>query len=120
MSSEQSEGNHGKRIWTKLVDYRNIRDQRYAAVNVLLISWKDDDTNSAAEIKQLKTIFQDSFNYTVCSYQIPSADSQASLNYQIASFLKAFGGLDSLLVIYYGGHGGPRTERSKSPCTWAA
>ena len=120
MSSEQSKGNYGKRIWTKLADYRHIRQQRYAAVNVLLISWKDDDTNSAAEIKQLKTIFQDSFNYTTCSYYIPSADSQASLNYQIASFLHAFGGPDNLLVIYYGGHGGPRTDRSKSPCTWAA
>lgn len=120
MPSEQSEGNYIQKVWTKLADYRNIRHQRYAAVNVLLISWKDDDTNSAAEIKQLKTIFQDSFNYTVYSYQIPSADSQASLNFLIASFLKDFGGLDRLLVIYYGGHGGPRTERSKSPCTWAA
>lgn len=120
MSSEQSEGSYGKKIWTKLADYRHIRHQRYAAVNVLLMSWKDDDTNSAAEIKQLKTIFQDSFNYTVCSYYIPSADPQASLNYQIASFLHAFGGADNLLVIYYGGHGGPRTGQSKSPCTWAA
>lgn len=120
MSSEQSGGNYGERIWTKLADYRHIRHQRYAAVNVLLISWKDDDTNGAAEIKQLKTLFQDSFNYTVCSYQIPSANSQASLNYQTASFLMAFGGPDNLLVIYYGGHGGPRTQQSKSPCTWAA
>ena len=120
MPSEQSEGNHGKSILAKLADYCHIRHQQYAAVNVLLISWKDDDTISATEIKQLQTLFQESFNYTVCLYQIPSTDSQASLNFQIASFLHAFGGPDNLLVIYYGGHGGPRTGQSKSPCTWAA
>lgn len=120
MSSEQSEGNHVGKISKKLADYRLIRHQRYAAVAVLMISWKDDDTNSAAEIEQLKTIFQDSFNYTVYSYQIPSAKPQQSLNEQIATFLNYFGGSDNLLVIYYGGHGGPRTKKSKSPCTWAA
>ena len=120
MASEQSKGSHRKKLLTRLADYRYIRHQRYAAVNVLLISWKDDDTNSATEIKQLKTFFQESFHYTACSYQIPSTDSQASLNFQIASFLHAFGGPDNLLIIYYGGHGGPRIGNNRSPCTWAA
>ena len=117
MPSEQSKGNYGKRTVTKLADYCHIRHQGYAAVNILLISWKDDDTNSATEIKQLQTLFQESFNYTVCLYQFPSIDSQASLNFQIASFLLASGGPNNLLIIYYGGHGGPRTGQSKSPCT---
>ena len=120
MASEHSEGNYDEKILTQLADYYHIRHQRYAAVNALLISWKDDDTNSASEVKQLQTLFQESFNYTACLYQIPSTNSQAALNFQIASFLHTFGGPDNLLIIYYGGHGGPRTGQNKSPCTWAA
>ena len=120
MTSEQSVNNHSKNIWKKLVDYRPIRHQRYAAVNVLLISWTDDDTNSAAEIRELKRVFRECFGYTVCSYLIPSINSQASLNYELATFVHAFGGADNLVLVYYGGHGGPRVEKDKSPCTWAA
>ena len=113
----ESAASFGKKLLTKVADYRPIRHQRYAAVNVLLISWKDDDTNSATEIKQLQTLFKESFNYTTSWYQIPSKDSQTSLNQLIASFLHNFGGPDNLLIIYYGGHGGPTKEQSKSPCT---
>lgn len=120
MASKQPADSFGKRIRTKLVDYSRIRHQRYEAVNVLLISWKDDDTDSATEIEQLQTLFQETFNYTARPYQIPSTNSQASLNLQIASFLHSFTGSDNLLVIYYGGHGGPRVGQHKSPCTWAA
>ena len=120
MASEKSHDDHHKRILTELVTYHHFRHQRYAAVNVLLISWEDDDTGSATEIKQLQTLFQDSFNYAVDSYVIPSTKSQQLLNLKISSFSYRFGSPDNLLVIYYGGHGGPRTGRSKSPCTWAA
>lgn len=120
MASEEADGSHGKSILTKLANYRHLRLQRYAAVNVLLISWKDDDTDSKTEIGQLGRLFKEYFNYTTCSYLIPSSKSQSSLNLQLASFLDAFGGPDNLLVVYYGGHGGPKVVKGKSPFTWAA
>ena len=108
------------RLRTKLASYRHIRHQRYEAVNVLLLSWEDDDTDGAAEVEQLKRLFKESFNYTTCSYFIPSSKPQSSLNVRVASFIDAFGGADNLLIVYYGGHGGPRTSQGKGPFTLAA
>ena len=84
------------------------------------MSWEEDDTDSAKEIEQLQKMFRDSFNYAVYIYRIPSEGPQTALNQCIGSFLHTFGGPDNLLIFYYGGHGGPITEKSKSPCTWAA
>lgn len=120
MASGDTEDSHVKTIFKKLVNYRPLRVQRYAAVNVLLISWREDDTDSTTDAEQLGRLFKDSFNYITCSYFIPSTKPQTSLNFQVASFLDAFGGPDNLLIVYYAGHGGPRRANAKGPFTWAA
>ena len=106
-------------IATCLVQYRPRWTQRYVAVNVLLLSWEDDDIGCAAEIAELSRMFQESFNYAVWPYKIPSQDPESSLNSTVFQFVASFGGEDSLIIVYYGGHGGPKIT-TKSPCTWAA
>jgi hypothetical protein len=62
--SSQGES-HEKTIASELARYRPRQTQRYAAVNVLLLSWEDDDIGCAAEIAELHLLFQQSFNYAV-------------------------------------------------------
>ncbi|TVY21098.1 hypothetical protein LARI1_G001967 [Lachnellula arida] len=110
---------HEAKISTKLAEYRPRRIQRYSAVNVLLLSWKDSDLDCADEVNALGRMFEEHFNYSVWPYLLPSEDSQSKLALLVAQFLSRFGGPDKLILVYYGGHGGPPVS-TKSPCTWAA
>jgi len=110
---------HESLLAKELSDYRPRRARRYAAINVLLLSWEDDDIGVADEISALGDMFRHDFNYAVWPYKIPSQDAETSLNFTIARFVSSFGREDSLIVVYYGGHGGPKVA-TKSPCTWAA
>jgi hypothetical protein len=106
-------------ISIKLAEYRPRRTQRYLAVNVLLLSWKDSDLDCAEEVNELGRMFEERFNYSVWPYLVPSEESQSKLTVLIAQFLSQFGGPDKLILVYYGGHGGPPVS-TKSPCTWSA
>ncbi|KAH6869320.1 hypothetical protein B0T10DRAFT_594752 [Thelonectria olida] len=105
----------------KLSDYQTRRTQRYTAVNVLLLAWEDDDIGAHldAELNELDHTFRVEFNYSVQRYRIPSRNSELSLNACIAQFILVCGGEENLIIVYYSGHGGPKTS-TKSPCTWAA
>lgn len=106
-------------ISNKLSNYQPRRIQRYASVNVLLLTWKDDDIGVEGEVKQLGEMFKTTFNYSIWPFKIPSESSGAELGYFILKAVRQFGGEDGLLIVYYGGHGGPAVQ-TKSPCTWAA
>lgn len=108
--------------WTELANsltaYRPRRSQRYAAVNVLLLYWKDADIPSATDAKDLDRMFRENFNYRTHCYEIPSSDQVGlSLTVYLSQFLKQYGGADHLVLIHYGGHGEGGDERSS--CTWA-
>ncbi|KAK5696327.1 hypothetical protein LTR17_024299 [Elasticomyces elasticus] len=79
----------------------------YSSVHVLLISWEHDDLNTEHDIGKLKTLFTDTYRYTVDPYQIPSSnDPYTALEFRLVQAkLKANETPDSLLIIYYGGHG---------------
>lgn len=121
MTSQASEKGHQKAIAARLADYQARRTQRYAAVNVILLTWVETDIGPylMEEVTELSKMFRDVFNYAVWPYKIPSLDAERSLNLAIAQFIKSFGHEDNLLIVYYSGHGGPRVE-TKGPCTWAA
>jgi hypothetical protein len=113
------EDEHQRKISTELARYRPRRTQRYLAVNVLLLSWRDDDIGCAKEVDNLARMFEEHFNYFVWPYKIPSEESQRLLAVHVSQFLSQFGGPDNLILVYYGGHGGPPVSE-KSPCTWSA
>lgn len=106
-------------ISARLEAYQPLRSVRYAAVDVLLLSWKDDDIGCAAEIDELAELFcGECFGYNVFKYRIPSEDSQAQLNFRIAQFILSSGRDENLLIVYYGGHS--MRVKDRSPCTWVA
>ncbi|CVL08738.1 uncharacterized protein FMAN_06829 [Fusarium mangiferae] len=110
-------------IGDKLTEYRPLRTQRYATVNVLIITWKDHDfgVDFDREVAEVKDMFSQTFNYAIWPFRIPSQDPELSLNVCVAQFIKNFGGADDLLIIFYSGHGGGESgTEARSPCTWAA
>jgi hypothetical protein len=77
---------------------------RYSRAHVLMLSWEDDDLGVAREIKPLRHVFRDMYNFNVHEYQIPSVKPDLSLKGAMFQFLSEFDGNDTLLIIYYGGH----------------
>ncbi len=119
MALDATMDHHKETLATGLADYRPRRTHRYEAVNVLLLLWADDDIGCANEIAELARMYREDFNYGVWPYRIPSQDSDRSLNFCVAQFVKLFGGSDNLIIVHYSGHGGPKVT-TKNPCTWAA
>ncbi|KAF4943878.1 hypothetical protein FGADI_13094 [Fusarium gaditjirri] len=114
------QNNYEQTIVRKLAQYRPLRTQRYASVNVLVVTWRDHDLGHDLdqEVEELKNMFRHTFNYTIWPFRIPSTDAERSLNLFVAQFVMNFGGEDDLAIIFYSGHGGGEGERQA--CTWAA
>ncbi|KAK5741748.1 hypothetical protein LTR17_003739 [Elasticomyces elasticus] len=93
------------------------RQQRqYSRVHVLLLSWAQDDLQTAVDIDKLKSIFEGTYHYSTECYLIPSnAHAGVYLERQLVE-TKVNHGMESdcLLIVYYGGHGeiDKRTEHS--------
>ena len=91
----------------------------YDSVNVLLVYWEDDDLGCFEEIKAVKSFFEDAWHYDVHILPIPAERSQAALQSDLSQFVLLYGStVQSLLVIYYAGHGDPSLDRKRA--VWAA
>jgi hypothetical protein len=77
----------------------------YTAVNVLLLSWEDDDLGVATEIAELDKVLRNVYRYSVELWTIPSKKSHNELGDRLRDFTKKYENEDSLLIVYYGGHG---------------
>ena len=110
---------HRTSIETALKEYQTHREQRYAAVTVLILSWKDTDLKLDEEFQALESLFQKTFNYHVKRYEIPSERPQYQLGHHINNFLPLHGVPGNLVIVYYGGHGGP-PKNGSTECEWAA
>jgi hypothetical protein len=115
------DSSHETIISNELSSYNPRRSQRYSAVHVLLITWKDDDIGVADEVNELTHLFRDKFNFFVWPYQIPSKNSQAQLQLYIAQFILRCGSDDdNLIILHYSGHGGKTVDPMDSECVWSA
>ena|SRR2546421_13033981 len=108
--------------WTELAtgikNYRPRRLQRYIAVNVLLIYWKDADIPTERDAKPLGQMFREHFNYRPWYYEIVSEENPGlSLHKYLSQFLIDHGGSDKLVLLHYGGHGAASEDGSE--CIWA-
>jgi hypothetical protein len=83
---------------------------RYSKVQVLLLSWEEDDLGVAKEIAPLRKVLEKRYHFKVREFLIPSPDLETnvdplrSLNRQVTSFLDTFDQRDTLLIVYYAGH----------------
>lgn len=93
------------RFFLDIQNSRRYSASPYSAVNVLLLSWKDDDLGVETEIVELDNVLRNIYRYSVEVWTIPSRKSHNELGDRLRDFTKKYEKEDSLLIVYYGGHG---------------
>ena len=90
---------------------------RYKQVYSILIRWDSDDLDVSAELEDLETCFKRYYRFETERFDIPTENSHLDLMLRIGQFIKQHEGPDSLLIVYYGGHGQIDDARQS---TWKA
>jgi hypothetical protein len=78
----------------------------YREVHVLLLSWKGDDLNAKTEIGALKEVFLMDYQFSVEQFSIPLNNPEFAVENRLNLFVNSYCRPGSLLIVYYGGHGG--------------
>lgn len=92
-------------------------ESRYSDVQVLILSWEDDDLGVYKEIDELKRTFRELYKYKVSEWTIPWDKPERRLNLKVGEFLEEHDDKDHLLIVYYAGHGFLNEQRIPM---WAA
>ncbi|KAI4142043.1 MAG: hypothetical protein LQ341_003332 [Variospora aurantia] len=84
----------------------------YKKVEVLILCWEEHsrDIDTTEEVSQLKAVFAEKFGYHVTIYYLDAKQEkrlQVQVNAQVAIFVDKHDGPNSLLIVYYAGHGKP-------------
>ena len=101
----------GRVLWSSLMDkgpYKN--PTTYVGAHVLMLYWADDsgDFSPKQEIDRLQSVLEEKFHYLT---EIKTLDSktpqklQVQVNKFIADFVWDHDGPNTLLMVYYAGHG---------------
>lgn len=78
----------------------------YTDVTALLLYWKENDFNPEQEVDAVRELFEKDFAYNSVTFPIPSQRAQQELNREISALVSNYSRkLDSLILIYYAGHG---------------
>ena len=89
-------------------DEKNETPSSYTKVEVLLLCWENyySDMATKEEIDDLKATFEDQFNYHVeMGYLDVKTKVQVSVNAIMALFVAEHNNPNTLLIVYYAGHG---------------
>lgn len=91
--------------WTNNADYDRV--------NALLLHWEEDDLTVKPEVERFEALLKNDFHFKARIYPIPSENSGAQLNLELASFIKQ-NSLQkrSLTIVYYAGHADDVEENS--------
>ena len=108
----------GKSLSNATVDAfpKNWTTSRHKEVHVLLLSWEEDNLGVKEEIIELEFVLKQGYRYETEHWKIPSARSHNSLAMRLSNFLDQYERKDSLLIVYYGGHGYMSDSRQ---CVWS-
>ena len=99
--------------WSRVMDEGNYKtSSTYTKVEVLLLCWKEgcNDMATQDELDKLKATFENRFNYHVeIAYLDTTIEQrlQIRVNCIVAKFVDEHNGPDTLLIVYYAGHGRP-------------
>ncbi|KAL8713152.1 MAG: hypothetical protein Q9220_002673 [cf. Caloplaca sp. 1 TL-2023] len=85
------------------------RPSLYEEVAVMLLCWAkpSSNLNIDGEVDSLKKVFEDLFRYHVTIAQLDATQSEVQVNAIISNFVHAHNGSNTLLIVYYAGHGRP-------------
>jgi hypothetical protein len=73
-------------------------------VDVLLLSWEEDDLGTSTEIEEVSSVFTEDYHFNAYRYLIPSRRPTFALQSFLSSFIRNRGDLRGLIILYYGGH----------------
>ncbi|KAF4982028.1 hypothetical protein FZEAL_2278 [Fusarium zealandicum] len=85
--------------------FPNSAYSRYKEVEVLLIRWEEDELEVEWELNELHKVFRDLYGFTAEQFLIPTQNSHRNLMRKALAFVEDHEKEDTLLVVYYGGHG---------------
>ncbi|KAF2470784.1 uncharacterized protein BDR25DRAFT_303768 [Lindgomyces ingoldianus] len=94
-------------IWDKNMQNKPVKHDR---VCVLLLSWREelDDLKVKPEVDQLQAVFTDLYGFKVTREVLDNELPKHQLNCYLSTFMYKNDGKDTLLIVYYAGHGSYR------------
>lgn len=119
-STEEKDASQYRVLWSNIMDKgKYLESTRYHKGEVLLLCWdeRSDDLATKKEVDDLKIVFEGKLGYHVTiaklsreSLEPQGRTLQVDVNYEVAKFVKEHDGPNSLLIVYYAGHGKPGTR----------
>lgn len=112
-SQDEKEDSELQLLWSRIMDEGNYdNSSTYTKVEVLLLCWAEicNDMTTREEVNQLKTTFEEKlFWNTQVEYLDTTIEGrlQVRVNAIVAGFVDAHDGPNTLLMVYYAGHGRP-------------
>ena len=110
-STEEKEASRLQVLWTNIMNESRYQSPpRYDKVEVLLLCWKVSDIDTTKEIKDLREVFEVYFGYHATTEYLDAnwnENLQVYLNRLVANFVHDYNDPNTLLIVYYGGHGVP-------------
>ena len=113
-SEDEKQDSDLQLLWSRVMDEGKYKtSSNYTKVEVLLLCWKHNDLTTQDEVDNLKATFEDRFNYhTEIKYLDTTFEQklQVRVNTIVAAFVGEHDGPNTLLIVYYAGHGRPGGE----------
>ena len=112
-SPDEIEASKHQVLWSSIMDKGNyIRPSGYNKVEVLLLCWAQASVDLATkeEVEKLKAVFEDKFGYNATIANLDANRQgrlQVQVNAKVANFVEDHDGPQTLLIVYYAGHGKP-------------
>ena len=112
-SEDEKQDSDLQLLWSRVMDEGKYKtSSTYTKVEVLLLCWEHscNDLTTKDEVDSLKATFENRFNYHV---EIRYLDTtieqrlQVRVNTIVAAFVGEHDGPNTLLIVYYAGHGRP-------------
>jgi hypothetical protein len=89
---------------------------RYKDIYALLLRWEKDEMNVDWELDSLQKVFMN-YGFDTEKWLIPSQYSHLMLNNKVSALVQKYNDQDSLVIIYYAGHGFINDSR-QATWTW--
>ena len=113
-SEDEKEDSDLQLRWSSVMDEGHYEtSSSHTKVEVLLLCWKHSCSDMATneEIDDLKATFEDRFNYHAeIKYLDVTKKLQVRVNAIVATFVEQHDSPNTLLIVYYAGHGRPGPE----------
>ena len=112
-SADEIDASKHQVLWSNIMDKGNyIKSSGYNKVQVLLLCWDQasDDLATQKEVEKLKAVFVDRFGYDATIAKLNANARrrlQVQVNAKVANFVDVHDGPNTLLIVYYAGHGKP-------------